>query len=85
MTYAGERICCDADSHIMETFDWLKSYADPDVREALPALALGGAGKAAEKAIARANAARSTIWASAASSCSPLSPRRNFFTPRKRR
>ncbi len=58
MTYAGERICCDADSHIMETFDWLKSYADPDVREALPALALGGAGKAAEKAIARAIEAR---------------------------
>ncbi len=58
MTYAGERICCDADSHIMETFDWLRSYADPDVREALPALALGGAGKAAEKAIARALEAR---------------------------
>jgi uncharacterized protein len=61
MTYAGERICCDADSHIMETFDWLKSYADPDVREALPALALGGAGKAAEKAIARAIEARTDV------------------------
>jgi uncharacterized protein len=59
MTYAGERICCDADSHIMETFDWLKSHADPDIRDLLPELKLGGAGKMAEKAIARAIEARS--------------------------
>lgn len=58
MSYAADRICCDADSHIMETFDWLKSYADPEIREVLPPLNLGGAGKAAEKAIARAQAAR---------------------------
>src|SRR4051812_40567129 len=36
MGYAGERIMCDADSHIMETFDWLKRHADPDIRDALP-------------------------------------------------
>lgn len=59
MTYAGERICCDADSHIMETFNWLKSHADPDIRDLLPELKLGGAGKMAEKAIARAIEARS--------------------------
>lgn len=58
MSYAGARICCDADSHIMETFDWLRSYADPEIRDALPSLNLGGAGKAAEKAIAKAQAAR---------------------------
>lgn len=58
MTYAGERICCDADSHIMETFDWLKTFADPDIRDALPGLKLGGAGKLAEKAIAKAIEAR---------------------------
>lgn len=58
MTYAGERICCDADSHIMETFDWLKTHADPDIRDLLPGLKLGGAGKLAEKAIAKAIEAR---------------------------
>jgi predicted TIM-barrel fold metal-dependent hydrolase len=58
MGYAGTRIMCDADSHIMETFDWLKSYADPDIRDSLPGLKLGGAGKMAEKAIGKAQAAR---------------------------
>ncbi len=54
MGYAGTRICCDADSHIMETFDWLKSHADPDVRDHISDLKLGGAGRLAEKAIANA-------------------------------
>ncbi len=58
MGYAGTRIMCDADSHIMETFDWLKSFADPDIRDALPGLKLGGAGRMAEKAIGKAQAAR---------------------------
>jgi predicted TIM-barrel fold metal-dependent hydrolase len=58
MSYAGARVCCDADSHIMETFDWLKSFADPEIRDALPAMKLGGAGKMAEKAIAKAIQAR---------------------------
>lgn len=35
MTYAGERVICDADSHLMETRDWLHRYADPDVRPLL--------------------------------------------------
>ena len=30
--YAPARRYCDADSHIMETFEWLADYADPDVR-----------------------------------------------------
>ena len=32
MAYAEGRIYHDADSHIMETPDWIVSYADPDVR-----------------------------------------------------
>ncbi len=34
-TYAGERLCYDADSHIMELSDWVSSYADPGTRERL--------------------------------------------------
>ena len=35
MPYAEGRIYNDADSHIMETKDWLFSYADPKVRPKL--------------------------------------------------
>ena len=45
MTYAS-RVCCDADSHIMETVDWVSRFADPAVREKLPPLSLGAAGNA---------------------------------------
>lgn len=63
--YAPGRRYCDADSHIMETFEWLASYADPAVREKLPGLALGGAGKMAAKAIALATARRGDAAATA--------------------
>jgi len=33
MTYAGDRVIHDADSHIMETPEWLASYADEATRE----------------------------------------------------
>ena len=36
MTYAGDRILYDADTHIMELPDFLRKYADPDIREELP-------------------------------------------------
>ena len=36
MTYARGRTFYDADSHIMELPDFLKKYADPDLREAIP-------------------------------------------------
>lgn len=36
MTYAQGRVFNDADSHIMELPNFLKSYADPAVREAMP-------------------------------------------------
>jgi hypothetical protein len=49
MTYAQGRVCRDADSHLMETPEWLIGYADPSLRDRLPRLRLGGAGaKAAE-------------------------------------
>ena len=38
MTYAGERIIFDADSHLMELPDYLTRYADPGVRSRLPTL-----------------------------------------------
>ena len=38
MTYAGERLINDADSHLMELPDFLTAHADPGVREQLPNL-----------------------------------------------
>jgi predicted TIM-barrel fold metal-dependent hydrolase len=35
MPYATGRIYYDADSHVMEPADWLKEYADPDIRDEL--------------------------------------------------
>jgi uncharacterized protein len=55
-TYAQGRIVYDADSHIMELPDWLPAYADPDVRDRIRPLHLGGAGTHAEDAVARAAA-----------------------------
>ena len=42
MTYAGTRDIHDADSHIMETPDWLVPFADPDVRSRLEELNFSG-------------------------------------------
>ena len=41
MTYAGQRVLYDADSHIMELPDFLRQYADPDLREQLPLVDYG--------------------------------------------
>ncbi len=40
MTYAANRFCCDADSHILETRDWIANFADPAVRDKLPEMSL---------------------------------------------
>jgi uncharacterized protein len=40
VTYAANRFCCDADSHIMETRDWIANFADPLVRARLPEMSL---------------------------------------------
>lgn len=58
MSYAGERVCHDADSHLMELSGWLASYADPGIRDRLRPLALGAAGALAEQAVAEAEARR---------------------------
>jgi len=54
MPYAEGRIYYDADSHLMETRDWLVSYADPEMRERLAPLDLGTAGRLADRAVAHA-------------------------------
>jgi predicted TIM-barrel fold metal-dependent hydrolase len=51
MPYAEGRVYYDADSHLMETSDWLVQYADPDVRDRIRPLYLGGAGKLADDAV----------------------------------
>jgi len=54
MTYAAHRVCYDADSHILETLDWVSKFADPSVRAKLPELKLGAAGNATHGFIAKA-------------------------------
>ena len=54
MPYAEGRIFNDADSHIMETQDWLILVTDPDIRAKLHPLAIGSGGRMVEKAIAHA-------------------------------
>lgn len=44
MPYAANRIYCDADSHIMETVDWVASHADPAIRDKIPPLNLAKSG-----------------------------------------
>jgi predicted TIM-barrel fold metal-dependent hydrolase len=56
MPYAEGRVYYDADSHLMETSDWLVTYADPDMRERIRPLQLGGAGKMADQAVRDADA-----------------------------
>jgi uncharacterized protein len=56
--YAEGRAFCDADSHLMELPDWLGSYADPDVRDRIRPLHLGGAGRLAEEAVRQAEQRR---------------------------
>lgn len=47
MTYAAERICHDADAHVMELPDWLGSYADPNFRDRIPPFSLLSTGSRA--------------------------------------
>jgi predicted TIM-barrel fold metal-dependent hydrolase len=54
MSYAANRRCCDADSHIMETVDWVERHADPDIRGELGHTALSKAGGATFSFIDRA-------------------------------
>jgi predicted TIM-barrel fold metal-dependent hydrolase len=58
MPYAEGRTFYDADSHLMETSDWLAAYADPGLRERLHPLSLGQGGPLADEAVASADARR---------------------------
>ncbi len=40
MPYATDRPYCDADSHIMETRDWIANFTDPDIVARLPEMSL---------------------------------------------
>jgi predicted TIM-barrel fold metal-dependent hydrolase len=40
MPYTTDRPCYDADSHIMETRDWISKFADPRIRPKLPEMSL---------------------------------------------
>jgi uncharacterized protein len=40
MTYAAGRLYCDADSHILETRDWIANFADPSLLPKLPEMSL---------------------------------------------
>ncbi len=44
MPYAEGRSYYDADSHLMETPEWLASYAEPSFRERIPSFSLGSTG-----------------------------------------
>ena len=52
MPYATSR-CCDADSHIMETVDWISSNAAPGIRASLGETVLSKAGGATPQFIDR--------------------------------
>ena len=54
MAYAQGRVMNDADSHIMESEDWLASYADASVRDRLLGMRLEAGGAGAAKAIVKA-------------------------------
>lgn len=56
--YAAGRTVYDADSHVMELGDFLIPHADPEVRERIRPLHLGGAGALAEDAVAKAERRR---------------------------
>ena len=66
MAYAQGRVMNDADSHIMESEDWLASYADAPVRDRLLSMRLEAGGSGAAKAIARAKERQLDAGATAA-------------------
>jgi predicted TIM-barrel fold metal-dependent hydrolase len=65
MTYAQGRVFYDADSHIMETLDWLHSHATEVEAPLLGPLTPQNAGAGVHKAIAAAEARRSSPEATA--------------------
>ena len=66
MPYAAGRVINDADSHIMESLEWLPSYADKSIRDRLISMRLEAGGSGAAKAIALAEARQQDAAATAA-------------------
>lgn len=66
MPYAQGRVIHDADSHIMESLEWLPSYAEPSIRDRLLSLKLEAGGSGAAKAIKLAQARQQDAAATAA-------------------
>ncbi len=59
--YATGRTYLDADSHVVETPEWLEPFADPAIRDRIRQLDLGkGGGELARKALDRARARASS-------------------------
>lgn len=58
MTYAGNRLCFDADSHLMETTDWLHQYASKAESDLIPTLDPKNAGVGVAERMADALARR---------------------------
>ena len=66
MPYAQGRVMNDADSHIMESTDWLASYADEAIKDRLIGMRLEAGGSGAVKAIDNAIARQKDAEATAA-------------------
>jgi len=58
--YAAGRTVYDADSHVMELGDFLSPHADPEIRDRIRPLHLGGAGALAVDAVEKAERRRET-------------------------
>ena len=63
----------DADSHVMETPEWLYGFAEPDVRDRLPAMALTKAGPGSPSCSTRCPpSGRHTGTSRSRPTCSPV-------------
>lgn len=60
MTYAGNRVMLDADSHVMELPDFLVAHADPDMRERIPPVSFASGGKLGKRIAAYGEQRRHT-------------------------
>ena len=75
MAYAEGRTYYDADSHVMELEGWLVQHADPEIRERIRPLYLGGAGKLAEHAVDEAARRRGDSEAAHALEANVMGPK----------
>ena len=66
MTYAGDRVILDADSHVMELADFLEPHIDPAQRDRLRRGAMDAFAPLLERAMAGAAARRADTAAAAA-------------------